>query len=123
MAKVIFSVQYEINPNKREDYLTVVRELKNLLKAEGLESYNVYEVKSKANHFQELFTFSSMEAYEQFEDDQNLYIHCAGGYRSVIAASMMKKEGIHNLRNVLGGWNSIKMNEKAAIVRETEQLN
>ncbi|MCK7521809.1 MAG: hypothetical protein MZV64_31085 [Ignavibacteriales bacterium] len=58
MAKVIFSVQYEINPNKREDYLTVVRELKNLLKAEGLESYNVYEVKSKANHFQELFTFS-----------------------------------------------------------------
>ena len=71
MAKVIFSVQYEINPNKREDYLTVVRELKNLLKAEGLESYNVYEVKSKANHFQELFTFTSMEAYEQFEDDQN----------------------------------------------------
>ena len=71
MAKVIFSVQYEISPNKREDYLTVVRELKNLLKAEGLESYNVYEVKSKVNHFQELFTFSSMESYEQFEDDQN----------------------------------------------------
>ena len=71
MAKVIFSVQYEINPTKREDYLGVVRELKNLLKAEGLESYNVYEVKSKVNHFQELFTFSSMESYEQFEDDQN----------------------------------------------------
>ncbi len=71
MSKVIFSVQYEINPSKREDYLGVVRELKNLLKAEGLESYHVYEVKSKANHFQEIFTFSSMEAYEQFEDDQN----------------------------------------------------
>jgi hydroxyacylglutathione hydrolase len=38
----------------------------------------------------------------QFEDNQNLYIHCAGGYRSVIAASLLKKEGIHNLRNVLG---------------------
>lgn len=71
MSKVIFSVQYEINPNKREDYLSVIRELKNLLKAEGLESYNVYEVKSKANHFQEIFTFNSLEAYEQFEDDQN----------------------------------------------------
>jgi len=58
----------------------------------------------------------------QFEDDQNLYIHCAGGYRSVIASSLMKKEGIHNLRNVLGGWNSIRINEKAAIVKESEQL-
>ncbi|NWF90745.1 MAG: MFS transporter [Ignavibacteriaceae bacterium] len=71
MSKVIFSVRYEINPAKREDYLSVIRELKNLLKAEGLESYNVYEEKSKPNHFQELFTFSSMEAYEKFEDDQN----------------------------------------------------
>lgn len=71
MSKVIFSVQYEINPNKRDDYLGVIRELKNLLKAEGLESYNVFEVKNKANHFQELYTFTSMEAYEQFEDDQN----------------------------------------------------
>ena len=71
MAKVIFSVQYEIIPAKRDDYLSVIRELKNLLKAEGLESYKVYEVKNKANHFQELFTFTSFEAYEQFEDDQN----------------------------------------------------
>lgn len=71
MSKVIFSVKYEINPSKREDYLNVIRELKNLVKAEGLESYNVYEEKSKANHFQEIFTFSSMEAYEKFEDDQN----------------------------------------------------
>jgi glyoxylase-like metal-dependent hydrolase (beta-lactamase superfamily II)/rhodanese-related sulfurtransferase len=58
----------------------------------------------------------------QFEDDQNLYIHCAGGYRSVIAASLMKKEGIHNLRNVLGGWNSIRIQEEAQIVKDTEQL-
>lgn len=71
MSKVIFSVQYEINPNKREDYLGVIRELKNLLKAEGLESYNVYEVKSKSNHFQEIYTFTSTDAYEKFEDDQN----------------------------------------------------
>lgn len=71
MSKVIFSVQYEINPNRREDYLGVIRELKNLLKAEGLESYNIYEVKSKSNHFQEIYTFTSMDAYERFEDDQN----------------------------------------------------
>jgi len=37
-----------------------------------------------------------------------LYIHWGGGYRSVIAASLFKRQGIHNLRNVLGGWNKIK---------------
>ena len=42
------------------------------------------------------------------EKDQNLYVHCAGGYRSVIAASLLKRQGIHNLRNVLGGWGKIK---------------
>lgn len=44
------------------------------------------------------------------DEKDNMYIHCAGGYRSVIAASMLKKQGYHNLRNVLGGWASIKNN-------------
>jgi rhodanese-related sulfurtransferase len=53
-----------------------------------------------------------------FEDTQNLYVHCAGGYRSVIASSLLKRQGIHNLRNVLGGWSKIKEQEKAEIVKE-----
>jgi hydroxyacylglutathione hydrolase len=57
------------------------------------------------------------------EDEQNLYVHCAGGYRSVIAASLLKRQGIHNLRNVLGGWGKIKEQEKAEIVKETSVLN
>ena len=59
----------------------------------------------------------------QFEDNQNLYVHCAGGYRSVIASSLLKKQGIHNLRNVLGGWGQIKQQEKANIVKEASVLN
>jgi hydroxyacylglutathione hydrolase len=57
------------------------------------------------------------------EEDQNIYVHCAGGYRSVIAASMLKRQGIHNLRNVLGGWGKIREQEKAEIVKETSVLN
>jgi hypothetical protein len=71
MAKVIFTIQYEVTPEKRSDYFSVVKELKNLLKADGLENYSVYEVKGKTNHFQELYTFSSVEAYEAFDDDQS----------------------------------------------------
>jgi len=42
-----------------------------------------------------------------FDDNQNIYIHCAGGYRSVIASSLIKKQGIHNIRNVVGGFKAI----------------
>jgi len=71
MSKVLFSIQYEILPEKRDEYLKVIRELKNLLSADGLESYSVYEIKGKPNNFQEQYTFSSMEAYEEFDDDTN----------------------------------------------------
>jgi glyoxylase-like metal-dependent hydrolase (beta-lactamase superfamily II)/rhodanese-related sulfurtransferase len=42
------------------------------------------------------------------DTDHNLYVHCAGGYRSVIACSLLKRQGFHNLRNVLGGWSKMK---------------
>ncbi len=58
-----------------------------------------------------------------FEDNQNLYVHCAGGYRSVIAASLLKREGTHNLRNVLGGWGKIKEQKSIKVIKETSLLN
>jgi glyoxylase-like metal-dependent hydrolase (beta-lactamase superfamily II)/rhodanese-related sulfurtransferase len=57
------------------------------------------------------------------QEEQNLYVHCAGGYRSVIASSLLKRQGFHNLRNVVGGWNKIKEQEKVEIVKEKSVLN
>ena len=71
MSKIIFTIQYELKPEKKEDYLVVIKELKNLLKAEGLESYSVYEVKGKPNHFQEIYSFTTQEAFDAFDDNQN----------------------------------------------------
>ena len=59
----------------------------------------------------------------QIEEDDNVYIHCSAGYRSVIASSLLKRQGIHNLRNVLYGWNKIKELEKIEIVKEKSLLN
>ncbi|MBX9785003.1 MAG: MBL fold metallo-hydrolase [Chitinophagaceae bacterium] len=56
------------------------------------------------------------------EDTDNLYVHCAGGYRSVIASSLLKRQGFHNLRNVLGGWAKIK-EQKIEVMKETSVLN
>jgi hydroxyacylglutathione hydrolase len=57
------------------------------------------------------------------EDNQNIYVHCAGGYRSVIASSLLKREGIHNIRNVLGGWNAIKAIDSIETEKESAVLN
>ncbi|WP_421828715.1 MBL fold metallo-hydrolase [Larkinella sp.] len=39
---------------------------------------------------------------------ERLYIHCAGGYRSMVAASILKARGFDNLMNVEGGIAAIK---------------
>jgi len=41
-------------------------------------------------------------------DEKNFYVHCAGGYRSMIAASILKSRGVHNLIEIKGGFKSIK---------------
>lgn len=68
MSKVLFTINYEIQGDKKEEYLKTIRELKSLIKAEGLESYSIYEVKGKPDRFQEQYIFSSDEAFENFED-------------------------------------------------------
>ena len=59
----------------------------------------------------------------QLEENQNIYIHCRSGYRSVIAASLLKQQGYHNLRNVLGGWNKIKEQKNIKTEKEPNVLN
>ncbi|SEW13161.1 Glyoxylase, beta-lactamase superfamily II [Chitinophaga sp. YR573] len=58
-----------------------------------------------------------------FDDHHNLYVHCQGGYRSIIACSMLKREGIHNLRNVEGGYNNMKDTKGLETVKEKNVLN
>ncbi len=44
----------------------------------------------------------------EFPEKETFYIHCAGGYRSMIAASILKSRGIHNLVDVAGGFAGMK---------------
>jgi len=57
------------------------------------------------------------------DENKNLYVHCAGGYRSIIAASLLKRQGIHNLHNVMGGWDKIKEQKSIPVAKETSVLN
>ena len=44
----------------------------------------------------------------QVDKNKTYYIHCAGGYRSVIACSILKARGFNNLIDVDGGYGAIK---------------
>ncbi|MAM18416.1 MAG: MBL fold metallo-hydrolase [Gramella sp.] len=44
----------------------------------------------------------------EYPENTDFYVHCAGGYRSMIAASILKSRGIHNLVDVQGGFKAIK---------------
>jgi hydroxyacylglutathione hydrolase len=44
----------------------------------------------------------------EWKEDEMKYIHCAGGYRSMIASSILKSRGFHNITDVEGGFTAIK---------------
>lgn len=44
----------------------------------------------------------------EWDADKTYYIHCAGGYRSVIAASILRSRGYDQLINVEGGFSKMK---------------
>lgn len=55
-----------------------------------------------------LSKLSDPGAISMIEDQHNVYILSQNGYRSLIAASILKREGLHNIRTVQGGWNEVK---------------
>ncbi len=45
-------------------------------------------------------------------DDEHFFLHCAGGYRSMIAASILNARGVRNFTEIEGGFNGIKKTEQ-----------
>jgi glyoxylase-like metal-dependent hydrolase (beta-lactamase superfamily II)/rhodanese-related sulfurtransferase len=48
------------------------------------------------------------EYISEFPSNKDFYVHCAGGYRSVIAASILKARGYSKVIDVAGGYGAIK---------------
>tara|TARA_A100001011_G_scaffold162951_1_gene171415 strand:+ start:16368 stop:17774 length:1407 start_codon:yes stop_codon:yes gene_type:complete len=87
-------------------------ELKKISEKKNL---NIYDVRKPEEFISEHIPNSQNtpldfinEKIETFPKKADFYIHCAGGYRSIIAASIIKRKGIHNLIDIKGGFGSIK---------------
>ncbi len=55
-----------------------------------------------------------------FPSQKTTYLHCAGGYRSMIAASILKARGFHNMIDVIGGFGKIKETNLPIVTQECE---
>ena len=44
---------------------------------------------------------------DEFPKNEKMYIHCAGGYRSMIAASILKSRGFDDVVNIEGGYGEV----------------
>lgn len=55
----------------------------------------------------------------EIETSDVIYVNCQGGYRSMIAASLLKRKGFNNIKNILGGWVEIaKTNIPTEVTKE-----
>lgn len=78
-------------------------------------SANILDVRKKSEYFSEhiidaenapLDTIN--ESMAQIDKSKTYYVHCAGGYRSMIFTSILKARGFDNLIDVNGGFKAIK---------------
>ncbi len=51
------------------------------------------------------------EEMKQVDPNKQYHLHCAGGYRSMIAASILKSRGYHDVIDVAGGFKAISETE------------
>ncbi|WP_179008639.1 MBL fold metallo-hydrolase [Winogradskyella forsetii] len=79
------------------------------------ENLNVLDVRKdgeyQSMHLEDAQHFSLDFINENMNDidkDKTYYVHCAGGYRSVIAESILKARGFDKLVDIAGGFGAIK---------------
>ena len=56
------------------------------------------------------------DSLNKIKKTDNFLIYCAGGYRSMIASSILKSKGYQNIKNIYGGFNAISKNVDSCII-------
>ena len=87
-------------------------ELSDLMKNSDI---NILDVRKASEFYSEKMIGAENEPLDSInanisnlDKDKTYYVHCAGGYRSVIFESIAKKNGIHNLIDISGGFSQMK---------------
>ncbi len=55
MSRILFNINYDVHPGKREEYLSTIKELVAYMSSNTKHNYMVVEDKNKANSFTEVY--------------------------------------------------------------------
>ena len=87
----------------------------NFSKHNSKQTKNILDVRSKSEHSSESLEKSLniplpelSYSIDEVSFTDRFYIHCKGGYRSMIAASLLLSKGVSNIVNIAGGFDEIK---------------
>lgn len=92
----------EINPDEVEARFDSIKD--NLVDVRKKSEYDTRHLEGIPSY---PLDFINQEA-QYFNPDKTYYLHCAGGYRSIIAGSILRTKGIPKVVNVLGGFDQLK---------------
>lgn len=71
MSKIIFEINYNIIPEKREEYLQTISDLRSYIQETSSNNYSVFENKKSPNNFTEMYVCESEEEFDAIEDNQS----------------------------------------------------
>ncbi|HEV8538962.1 MAG TPA: hypothetical protein VGR15_08600 [Bacteroidota bacterium] len=90
MSRVMFTISYEIDPGKRDEYLALTQRMKQHLAQDNGKNYTIFEQKGKKNCFTEVFILNSMEEYEQLEDQDDTTMQLVVQLERMLSKGKMK---------------------------------
>ncbi len=106
------------NAGKESDEIisVSVQDLESIMQKQQV---NVLDVRKVSEHYSEHIIDSVNAPLDSINDSMSLidknktyYVHCAGGYRSMIFISILRARGFNNLVDVRGGFSEIKKSDK-----------
>lgn len=112
-----------LNSGKRTDLLISVDTEELSLEQKHGKNIGILDVRKPSEYEQsyvegaEFNTLAHLqENLDSIDKEKDMYVYCAGGYRSVIACSLLKANGYNRVNNVYGGFGAIKEDERVNVV-------
>ncbi len=110
------------NADKETDTIESISVDELVKRLEENPDLNILDVRKKSEHFSEHVIGSENIALDYINEhiaevnkDKTYYVHCAGGYRSMIFNSILRARGYENLIDVQGGFTAIKESGKLKV--------
>ena len=71
MSRILFHINYDVHPDKRDEYLATANELAAYMKSHTKHNYMIVEDKNKKNSFTEVYILNDEAEFDGLEDEMD----------------------------------------------------